>query len=109
MSNLRIFLLALRNAQDSFSNCLKEFGLGLVGGSNEEEIDIGKSNIQFKTCWLNFYRIVILVDTLNSTYVLIQEIKEFSTKMIDTGNSLFQQFDSFRKENLNLFKVSYDK
>lgn len=45
MSNLRIFLLALRNAQDSFSNCLKEFGLGLVGGSNEEEIDIGKSNI----------------------------------------------------------------
>lgn len=74
----------LRNAQDSFSTCLKEFGLGLVGGSNEEEIDI--------------------VDTLNSTYLLIQEIKEFSTKMINTGNSLFQQFDLFRKEHLNTFK-----
>lgn len=74
----------LRNAQDSFSICLKDFGLGLVGGSNEEEIDI--------------------VDTLNSTYILIQEIKEFSTKMINTGNSLFQQFDFFRKEHINLFK-----
>jgi hypothetical protein len=77
-------LLALRNAQDSFSSCLKEFSLGLVGGSNEEELDI--------------------VDTLNSTYLLIQEIKEFSTKLINTGNSLFQQFDLFRKEHLNIFK-----
>jgi hypothetical protein len=39
---------ALRNAQDSFSNCLQEFGLGLVGGSNEEEMDIGKLKLNKK-------------------------------------------------------------
>ncbi len=74
----------MRNAQDSFSNCLQDFGLGLVGGSNEEEIDI--------------------VDTLNSTYQLIQDIKEFITNMINTGNNLFQQFELFRKDHLHVFK-----
>lgn len=32
---------ALRNAQDSFSICLKEFQIGFIGDTNEEESDIG--------------------------------------------------------------------
>lgn len=47
----------------------------------------------------------LTVDTLDSTYYLVQDIKDFSTKMIDTGNSLFKQLDTFRKEKINLFKV----
>ena len=47
----------------------------------------------------------IQVDTLNSTFSLVQEIKEFSTKMINTGNFLFKQLDNFRKEKINTFKV----
>ncbi len=76
---------ALKNAQDSFSGCLKEFQIGFVGGTNEEESDI--------------------VDTLESTFYLVQDIKESSTKMIETGNSLFKQLDNFRKEKINFFKV----
>jgi hypothetical protein len=45
------------------------------------------------------------VDTLNSTFYLFQEIKDFSTKMINTGNFLFKQLDNFRKEKINSFKV----
>ncbi len=52
---------ALRNAQDSFSLCLKDFQLGFVGDTNEEESDI--------------------VETLDCTYNLFQDIKEFSNKM----------------------------
>lgn len=74
----------LKNAQDTFSVCLKEFQIGFVGDTNEEESDI--------------------VDTLDSTYFLVQDIKDFSTKMIDTGNSLFKQLDHFRKEKINQFK-----
>ena len=47
------------------------------------------------------------VDTLDSTYFLVQDIKDFSTKMIDTGNSLFKQLDHFRKEKINQFKVIF--
>ena len=37
--------IALRNAQDSFSTCLKEFQLGFVTSTNEEEIDIGERDL----------------------------------------------------------------
>jgi hypothetical protein len=42
---LKLCNLALRNAQDSFSVCLKDFQLGFVGDTNEEESDIGKQLI----------------------------------------------------------------
>ena len=45
------------------------------------------------------------METLDSTYYLVQDIKESSTKMIETGNSLFKQLDNFRKEKINQFKV----
>lgn len=75
---------ALRNAQDAFSVCLKEFHIGFVGDTNEEESDI--------------------VDTLECTYTLFQDVKEFSTKMINTGHMLIKQLDSFRKDRLEQLK-----
>ena len=78
------FSKALKNAQDSFSECLKDFQIGFVGDSNEEEADI--------------------VDTLDCTYTLFQDINEFSTNMINTGHTLIKQLDAFRKEKIDTFK-----
>lgn len=75
---------ALRNAQDSFSVCLKDFQLGFVGDTNDEESDI--------------------VETLDCTYNLFQDIKEFSNKMINTGHLLIKQLESFRKDKFETFK-----
>ena len=75
---------ALKNAQDSFSVCLRDFQLGFVGDTNEEEADI--------------------VDTLDCTYTLFQDINEFSTNMINTGHTLIKQLEAFRKEKIDTFK-----
>ena len=82
-----VVYLALRNAQDSFSLSLKEFQVGFIGDTNEEESDI--------------------VDTLDCTYSLFQDVKEFSTKMINTGHTLIKQLEIFRKDRLEILKVIY--
>ena len=82
----------LRNAQDSFAVYLKDFQLGFVGDKNEQESDI--------------------VDTLDNTYNLVQDIKEFSNKMINAGHALYRQLDNFRKDkldNLKEKKKEYDR
>ena len=66
------------------SSCLKDFQLGFVGDTNDEESDI--------------------VETLDCTYNLFQDIKEFSNKMINTGHLLIKQLESFRKDKFETFK-----
>ncbi|CAF0705805.1 unnamed protein product [Brachionus calyciflorus] len=74
----------LQMAQDSFATSLKEFPVGFVGDTNEEESD--------------------LIESFDCTFTLFQDIKEFSNKMINTGQKLIKQIDDFRKEKLDDFK-----
>ena len=55
-----------------------------MGDTNEEETDI--------------------VDTLDCTYNLFQDINEFSTNMINTGHTLIKQLEAFRKDKIDTFK-----
>ena len=105
---------ALRTAQNSFSLCLKDFQLGFVGDTNDEESDIGwwrrfLWKFVFTLCIYIYIQIMqfcltFQVDTLESTYGLFQDIKEFSNKMINTGRTLMNQLENFRKDKFDTFK-----
>lgn len=75
----------MQNAQNSLATSLKDFQIGFVGEMSEEETD--------------------LFDSFQCTYSLFHEIKEFSNKMINTGQKLIKQVDDFRRIKIDKFKV----
>ena len=44
------------------------------------------------------------MDTLDCTLNLFEDIKDFSTRMINTGHTLIKQLETFRKEKIDTFK-----
>lgn len=76
---------ALRNAQDSFSVCLRDFQIGFTGPADDQESDV--------------------VDSLDFVFFLFQDIKEFSNSMINAGHNVIKVLDSFRKNKLDTFNV----
>ena len=79
----------LHNQQELFSNCLKDFTIGFVGNMNDEE--------------------KYIFETLNSISSLIEDIKEYSNKMVSTSKMLFEQIHEFRKEKIDNYRYKKEE
>jgi hypothetical protein len=76
---------SVRNAQDSFSVCLRDFQLGFImGNTSDEESEI--------------------VESLDWIFYLFQDIKDYSSSMITAGHNVIKELDGFRKQRLEQFK-----